>query len=561
MKREKDGVTLRWIAEVSGSGTLWVFLLTLIRMLQGIVCIVFAYTLRNVVDSASAGLRKEFLFQLAFFALWSLLSMLLLVAAQYVTEKARVTLEKAFRMRVFSQLLRRDHAHVTRIHSGEWMNRMTSDVAVVEAAMVTILPTLAGMLVRVTGAVASLLQLVPALMLLLVPGTGLILVCSYWFRKWLKRTHKAVQQADGAVRVFLQERLSSLLVVRTFTQEAAATRQASDRMDALAAIRMRRARYLLFGHGAMSGAFVTIQVLGIGLCGWGILEGTLTYGTMSTVLYLINLLDGPLSNLSALLGQYASMLASAERLMEVEGYPLDSGGPSLPPEQLRRYYAERFDAIGLRDASFAYETDAGGMVLQNFNLEIRKGEFIAFTGQSGCGKSTALKLLLSLYPLDSGCAYLRGTDGSQQPLTALWRGLFAYVPQGNQLISGTIRETMTFGDPVQMTQEDNIWQALKIACADSFVADLPQGLDTLLGERGSGLSEGQMQRLAIARAVLSQRPILLLDEATSALDAATETQLLANLRAMTDRTVLIITHREAALDYCDKHIRFRKQEL
>ena len=139
-----------------------------------------------------------------------------------------------------------------------------------------------------------------------------------------------------------------------------------------------------------------------------------------------------------------------------------------------------------------------------------------------------------------------------------WRGLFAYVPQGNQLISGTIRETITFSDPELMPQEEPLYRALEIACADEFVRNLPNGLDTVLGERGSGLSEGQMQRLSIARAVLSGRPILLLDESTSALDAATEEQLLKTLRAMTNHTVLIITHREAALNFCDKRIHFNK---
>ena len=198
----------------------------------------------------------------------------------------------------------------------------------------------------------------------------------------------------------------------------------------------------------------------------------------------------------------------------------------------------------------------GVSVVENINFYVRKGEFVAFTGDSGCGKSTTLKVLLNLLPLCGGNVYRQDTDGTRHPLDATWRRLFAYVPQGNQLISGTIRETLTFSDPELMEQEKLLYRALQIACADAFVRELPEGLDTVLGERGSGLSEGQMQRLSVARAVLSGRPILLLDEATSALDAATEEQLLKNLRAMTDRTVLIITHREAALDICDKRIHF-----
>ena len=142
----------------------------------------------------------------------------------------------------------------------------------------------------------------------------------------------------------------------------------------------------------------------------------------------------------------------------------------------------------------------------------------------------------------------------EYPLTAAWRGLFAYVPQGNQLMSGTIREVVAFGDPDAMQQEGRLSQALKIACADEFVMTLEHGVDTRLGERGAGLSEGQMQRISIARAIFSDRPILILDEATSSLDEATEQQLLTNLRQMTDKTVLIITHRPAALKICDRNI-------
>ena len=167
-----------------------------------------------------------------------------------------------------------------------------------------------------------------------------------------------------------------------------------------------------------------------------------------------------------------------------------------------------------------------------------------------------LKLLLSLYQPVSGTILLKGRDG-RQTLTAAWRGLFAYVPQGNDLMNGTIREILSFGDRTAMQQEERIIRALQIACADTFVAGLENGVDTILGERGAGLSEGQMQRIAIARAIFSDRPILLLDESTSALDAETEKRLLQNLRNLTDKTVIIVTHRPAALGFCDKTIQFR----
>ena len=194
------------------------------------------------------------------------------------------------------------------------------------------------------------------------------------------------------------------------------------------------------------------------------------------------------------------------------------------------------------------------VVLKHAGLEICKGEYVAITGQSGGGKSTILKLLMCLYKPEAGECFLRDCSGKQEMLTGIWQRLFAYVPQGNHLMSGTIREIIAFGDKRRMKEEERMWQALKIACADEFVCSLENKLDTQLGERGQGLSEGQMQRIAIARAIFADNPILILDEATSALDPATELQILTHLKEMTEKTVLIVTHRPAALAICEKHV-------
>ena len=196
------------------------------------------------------------------------------------------------------------------------------------------------------------------------------------------------------------------------------------------------------------------------------------------------------------------------------------------------------------------------IVLKNLSLEIKKDEYTAFTGTSGCGKSTALKLLMCVMQPDTGSRYYMNGQGEVRELTSAFRRLFAYVPQGNFLMSGTIREIVSFSDPVAVSDERRLKDALRIACADAFVSELEQGADTLLGEHGAGLSEGQMQRIAIARAIFSGSPVLLLDEATSALDTETEKRLLENLRSMTDKTVVIVTHRPAALSICDRVLEF-----
>ena len=235
------------------------------------------------------------------------------------------------------------------------------------------------------------------------------------------------------------------------------------------------------------------------------------------------------------------MLASVERLIEVEKVNVDTYDECVN---------NSFDYIELKNVNFLYDREE---VLEDFNFKLNKGETVAFVGPSGCGKSTVLKILLSLYPISDGNKTIC-IDGNTYELTSSYRKLFSYVPQGNQLMSGTIKDVVCFSNDFV---ENKVWQALDIACASEFVRKLPDGLDTVLKEQGTGISEGQMQRLAIARAIYSNREILLLDEATSALDVNTEKEVLNNLKNIKDMSVIIVTHRLEALSICNRIIEFK----
>ena len=299
----------------------------------------------------------------------------------------------------------------------------------------------------------------------------------------------------------------------------------------------------------MNGAYI----LGAIYCGFGILNGTMTYGMFTAVLQLVGQVQMPFANLSGLLPQYFAMVASGERLMEVEDYPED------PAAHNTDWTDNSFRRVGLEDVQFSYPSYDEGQektaVLEDFHLEIGRGEFVALTGPSGCGKSTVLKVLMALYPIEKGNRYVDFGNGKRE-LSGADRRLFSYVPQGNMLIQGSVRDIVSFGKPAEGNDDLRIWRALEAACAKEFVQELGDGLDTILGEQGSGLSEGQIQRLSIARALYADRKILLLDEATSALDSQTEKELLKNLKSDPDLTLIVVTHRPAALEIADRVIDF-----
>jgi ATP-binding cassette subfamily B protein len=281
---------------------------------------------------------------------------------------------------------------------------------------------------------------------------------------------------------------------------------------------------------------------------------TLSFGTLTAILQLVGQVQAPFSGLSGLLPKMYSVIASAERLIELENLPdereINHQTISVPATYTNMY------SITLKDVSFGYDREP---VFDHVHLKIKKGDFVVVSGLSGIGKSTLFLLLLGVFAPSQGAICIILKNGEQIPLDRHTRKLFAYIPQGHLLLSGTIRENIAFVNPG--AAEEEIMVAAQISCAAEFIAKLPLGLDTVIGEKGQGLSEGQMQRLAIARAVLSGAPILLLDEATSALDEATEEKLLKNLKQMTDKTCIIISHKKAAFSVCNREIQIENNAI
>lgn len=546
---------LKWIFKNIGKNKIYIFILTVAQISLSLSSIAIAWILSFIIDSTTlnetSGIYSKgilmitvIVFQIAVQAL-----------VRYFQEFIVSNIENKLKLKVFRNIISKNIQTIESLHSEDWMNRLTSDTVVVASSISTIIPDVSGIVVRIGATVLILIYLLPAFAVLAIIFGIVFVALTYVFRKKLKSLHKKIQELNGKLRMYMSEAITNLIIIHTFSIEKETVEKAESKMNSHKSARMKRNYFSNFCNTGFSVIIQGVYLIGVLFCAQGIIAGTITYGNFVAFLQLVIQIRGPMSNISTYLPKYYSMIASAERLMESEKYEDFYKTAPLKNKFIKNFYNKELKKIELKNIDFSYKDQSenkSNKVLRNFSMEISKGEYIAFTGASGCGKSTILKIIMCLYTIDKGERRIV-TNNMTIPLNTEWSGLFAYVPQGNQLMSGTIREIITFNN-TEKQDDFKVWESLKLACAYDFVRKLKEGLDTVLGENGYGLSEGQMQRLAIARAIYSDHPIILLDESTSSLDENTEKCLLNNLRNMTDKTILIVTHRSAVLDICDRQV-------
>lgn len=538
----KQNAARKWIGQTAKPQLPFLVLLILGNALSSVCAVSVALFSKRIVDAAQNADLPALYRAGAVLLCVVLLQIALRIFDNSLSVRVSGKLEMACKRRLFSAILQKEYSAVTAYHSGELMTRLTSDITVVSDNATVLLPTATAMVTRLVFAFAVIVSLDLRFALLLLAAGVLLFVCTRAFRGRIKQLHKSVQASDGRLRAFLQEALESLLAVQVFGVQEKVTREADVRQTENFDAKIRRNRWSIAANAGFLAVFSFGTLVTLLWCGWRLAAGAITFGTLTALLQLVNQVQAPLTNLSGLMPKYYSMLSSAERLLEIENLPEEAQA------QTDTAPACNFESARFRGVSFAYGQNE---VFTDADFEIRKNDFVVISGISGIGKSTLFKLLLGVLTPDGGEITVTA-DGRTYPADKNTRGLFAYVPQGNLLFSGTVRDNIRFIK--ENATDEEVLRAAEIACADTFIDELPAGLDTLLGEGGSGLSEGQMQRIAVARAILTDAPVLLLDEATSALDEETEARLLSNIRALENKTCLIISHKKAAYAVCTREL-------
>lgn len=530
---------IKWLLKRSKPEFYKIFLLILANIFYAVTMTSFALISKGILDGVLYKSKEQVIryttFLLTLILLQFILKIFINLSGEYIISR----LSMRYRRELFAELLKKRYSELSTFHSSELLNRMYSDINIVTSEIILISPDFINLCVRLICTATILISFNRNFLYLFLVAGIIIFTVSKLLRGKLKSLHKDVQEKDGKTRSFFQEVLEKILIIKVFSRDKYILAKGNKLQEAHLKSILRRRNLSV---SANSGFFLIFNLAYLVTIFWGslnILDGKMTYGTLLAMLQLVGQIQFPLANLSGFIPRFYKMIASAERIMTLE---------NLSNDETNRNNLEkkRFEMLKTENLSFKHKDIE---ILKDVNVEIKRGDIVSLTGISGGGKTTFFLLLLGIYLPDSGKISI--TDDT--------RSIFSYVPQGNQLLSGTIKENISlFKDDIEMK---DIEKAAELACAKEFIEKLPNGYDTVIGQNGFGLSEGQAQRIAIARSLLTGADFLLLDEATSALDENTEAKVLENIGNLKDKTCIIVTHRKAALKICNKHLYLKDKKI
>lgn len=489
-------------------------------------------------------------------ALWALgalmlLQVLLALAGKWVRTTLTMRLQNRIQHQLFAQLQESQWSALRNFHSGDILNRLQKDVAVLVTLISEDFPTFITTCLQFIGAFAFLFWLEPRLALLIVfIAPFFLLVSKVYFKRQRQLTH-TIRQTESGIQSFIQESLQHILIVKTLQRAEYMCQKLSGQQTHLYKKTMDKTLYSSLSSTLMNIGFALGYLTTFA---WGVVhlqQGLISYGALLAFIQLVGQIQGPVRTLSKYVPVFINAATAAERLHELEQLPCEqSPSPTLSPDELRAPFT-----LTLRNVSFSYAPNARP-ILDRLSFQFPAGSVTAIQGETGSGKTTLIRLLLALISPTEGEVGLLFSSGKWCPVSASLRQTFTYVPQGNTLLSGSIRDNLLLGCPT--ADDAQMWEVLHCAAAD-FVQKLPNGLDTLCSELGGGLSEGQAQRICIARALLREAPVMIFDESTSALDARTEALVTERIvHTYTGRTLIFITHRTALLPHCTQQLHLKR---
>lgn len=536
----------RWLWTVAKGNRLQTSLNAVLGILEVTASLVSVYAIRYTIDIASHAVEGNLMWAIVGMGGIILFEFALSISSIWVRNILGIRAQNRMQEVMLERVLRSEWHSKSMRHSGDILNRLESDVAAVVSFLAETLPGALSTLLLFIGAFCYLFSMDHALALITVAVVPLCVVLSKFYVSKMRRLNRAVRDSDSRIQAVMQEVVQNIMLIKTLESDDAMVGRLISEHGVLRRKVVRRTLFSVLSNLTLNLGFALSYLLTLGWSAARLYAGTLTFGGMTAFLQLVNKIQGPARSLASLIPRSVGVLTAAERLMELEDVPEEAKGEPV--------LLEGPCGININNVSYQYDADSR-LIFDSFSYQFLPGTATAIVGETGAGKTTLVRLLLSLIHPTKGSIEITSCDvGMRTPVTHLHRCNFVYVPQGNTLLSGTIRDNLLMGKPDATDAE--LSEALRMSCAD-FVFELPSGLDTTCSEQGGGLSEGQAQRIAIARALLRNRPIMLFDEATSALDPSTEQQLLQNLLARKDKTVIFITHRMAVCDYCDQVLRLQ----
>lgn len=546
--RETHAGYWKWIASYAKPFIPRILLLMTMNLAVSLLNVGMALISKNIIDRATNSSGSIYSFVGLYF-LFTVISLGINAAGSVLSVVTGERFSFGIRMQIYEKIIHSHWMDTQRYHTGDLMTRLTSDAGNIADGIIGVIPDIIKLLVELVVVFFTLFYFSPLLAVFALALSPLAALISLVLGRALKRLQVKVQESEANYRSFLQESLANLLIVKAFSNED----YAADRLTELRNERFywvfKKSRLSIATTGSMSFTFQLGYIIAFAYGAIQVSQKIITYGTMSVFITLVSRIQAPIYMLAQNLPKLVSVIASAGRVIELQDIPLEKRG--------EKAIAHGPVGVRMEDVTFGYVDQT---VLEHASFEIRPGQFAAIIGESGIGKTSLVRLIVSFIEDYKGRVLFFDEAGNAEPAGADTRRFLAYVPQGNTLFSGTIRENIRMGR-LDATEEE-IFDALRMSAGYEFVMELPEGLDTRVGERGYGLSEGQAQRISIARALLRNAPVLILDEATSALDENTELQVLEGIQRLEPKpTCLLITHRKSVLAYCDRSIRIENKRI